>query len=222
MSNPTSKERRTLETFFQCAAPQLGLYDRKLRTLRAGAEDEGIFKTNLELLRELVSKHKFDYSRIQELCRFCIREKRQVLWINEVIPEVTKDYESLDRNLLSPGEQPIHRLLTRVVLPVSRLSFGAGASVAEGEISVTKRESFTMDELVTFFSETFDINRTKDSDKAMIGAFNYLLAQYGLDAILFAIDFAADAEKAVRSPLGLQDTFLPQAQEHVDLRKARR
>lgn len=222
MLKPTAGELRTLTVFFQKAAKQYGLYDWKARSLREGAESNGIFQKNLEILRQLTAKKGVDLRRIEKYCDFCQKEKRQVEWINQVMPELVTDLEALDRNLLREDERPIHRLLINTTQPVSKLDPITGVIVDVGDFVHTAREEFTMGELLDRFAEAFGVHRTKEVDKSLVGAMNYLLSGHSLDAILYAIDYARADDAPVTTPLTLQDKYLPEAEDEIRLRKARR
>lgn len=222
MIEPTSGELRALTTFFKCAAPKnLGLYDRKAKGLRENAEENPLFKKNLELLREL-TRRGVDLKRIEQYCRFCMKEKRQVQWINEAVPTNVIDSDSLERNLINDDIPVCHRLLRKVSMPVTTLEFGASSSTGDGDVYITRVESFTMGNLLDYFCTSFGLRRTQEIDRSHVGAFNYLLASYSLDSILYAIDYAlANSSARITSPLQLQNDFLVDAEDEIRGRKAR-
>jgi hypothetical protein len=217
MAKATAVELRALTAFFRSAAPQLGFYDRAKRGLRDGAKTESVFEKNLELLRELVRKG-VDLKRFETFCNYCNKEKRQVLWVSEVMPPSEIESDSLERNLLRPDDTPVHRLLTRVTVPVTVF----GRHEPPEDIKVERAEEYTMRELLLHFYRTFTVESSPERDKSFVGAFSYLLAIYSLDAILLAIDYADDADAVIRIPLDLQDKYLPESEDELNQRKARR
>ncbi len=222
MTQPTETERRTLSTFFSCAAPHHGFYDRATRDLKAESVEEPVFQKNLLLLREMLSKSDLSHKRIQELSRFAMKERRRVNWVTELVANAPSDSGDLERNLLWEGSRSIHRLVTAVTVPVTRVGFGTGRTASDGQIAISRSETFTMNDLIGFFCRSFEIERTRSREKAILGAMNYLLLAHTLDEILFAIDFAAGCGARVRTPLQLQDHFIQEAADEVNARLARR
>ena len=212
MLRPNKEEKRILAAFFKTAGAHLGLANKD------GVESNELYQGNLKCLRKLMS-NGLPGDAIIRHCRLTSTNGAKTTWITEAVPDYVKDADSMDRNILTPGVKPIHRLVTRVTMPVSYVGLGQEVE-SNGDIEISYADSFTMEELLDYFFSTFQIDNTAGRKKSAVGAFNYLLSIYNLDSILFGIDFAKDSGKYVKDPLQLKD-FVDEAEEHLKLRRIR-
>lgn len=220
MLKPNSKERKVLDMFFRAAAPHYGLYNKTAKCVPLENESNAVYQKNLEIYRDKLAK-KIAPERLIDYCRLCIKEKRSVQWISDVVPSSEYAMEDTDRNLLRADDTCFHHSLIEVQMPIAHLAFGADSEDVDGAPVVTRIESFTLEDLLKYFSDAFEIKITADKRKAYIGAFNYLLASYSVDTILYSIDFAIDSGRSIRMPLDLQNRFIQDAEDYITLRRGR-
>lgn len=220
MKNPTTDELRILTTFFRTVASHYGLYDKKEQRLSDSIMESQVFIKNLEILRNI---KKSDREFIESACRVGLKNKKKLNWISELPLKSQEQGDQLKQNLVDPERPGVHRLLKKVTMPAVRLSFGARSTDESEEApEITYVETFTLSDLLDYFSSLFMIQKTKDRERAWAGAFDYLLKCYSLDTILFAMDFSKDADDRIIGPLDISKERLFDAEDYVTMLSGRK
>lgn len=226
MLQPNESETSVLATFYSLFQPKLGYYNRQAKTVNADAVTQGHFQKNLSIVRDLAKKN-IPTSRLKVLMRTAKKNGLQAQWITDIVPQEELDYvaeQSQEANLIKPGLSYSHHALLDIQLPVSRLEFGACRSKTDGAPSVKVVQSFTMRELVDYFCTRMELGQLKDGPRlrTFVGAMEFLVTNYGLENVLYAIDIAYDNEECLSSPLRLTGQYMDEAIEYTSALAGRR
>lgn len=212
MKKPSKEELRVLDTFFRTTASHLGVFDR---SSKQSNQSHPLFQSNLDILRTLIKK-KVDLKLLEDACRRALSEGVKSTKINEVAPELEDEaqLESLDRNLIKDNTSYLHRKLRK---QISVVSVGFIEIDPPDPIPI---ELFTMKDLISFYMKSTNQTYTSVKAKSLIGPFNYLLLNYSLDQILFAIDYIEFSGMRISNPLDLAK-LINDATDEIEERKGR-
>lgn len=215
MLQPNESELSVLSVFYSQFQPRMGYYNRQARTINADAKTQGHFQKNLEIVRTLAKKN-IPASRLKVLMRTAKKNNLQAQWVTDIVPQEELEYldeQAQEANLIKPGLVYSHHLLMKVEMPVARIEFCRTKSQSDGPPTVSVVPSFTMRELVSYFCTQMEIGQLPDGPKyrAFVGGMEFLLGQYGLENILYAIDIAVQNEDFLANPLRLTDKFIDEA-----------
>jgi hypothetical protein len=211
----TSIERELTRCFFNSVGIELGFYNPKTKELREGAESEGVYQTNLEIIRSAL-KDGWTKDQLEKLMWAEYRKSIRCALLSEILPEKEPEIAEED-NLLVDGVSYLHPALFNRMAPTFAVVGESVVPVSRG--TSTPKPAFTLRDLLDYYYQIVKTGRVASRVNAHLGAFRYLFSGNSLDEILFAIDAAGDTD-VDWAPLDLE-RFMREAREEVRVRRAR-
>lgn len=214
----TKAERKLVELFLKTVGAGLGLYDRSVREFKPNLESEGVYQTNLEIVRQAL-KEGWSAAELEDhICHRYKQGDRSAL-LSEILPKKRKsDQIGEEDNLLEDGVAYRHpSLLTWTGRPVYRVEGDTMIPVHRGALA--RKSVFTLRELVAYYFSRLQIPQDARRHNKAVGQMRWLLSQNSLDEILHAIDIAA-AENRDASVFELSN-YMSQARQEVERCQAR-
>jgi len=130
--------------------------------------------------------------------------------------------------LIERGKFYYHNALR--ILPPPPVSYiaddGTVVWLRAPSFSISIRESFTDKDLLRYYEEAFNVKMSHPDDvKRFTNALSYMVNRYGLDSVLFTIDYHRDLMQIENImppsvPFDIQ-RYLPYGQETLETKKAR-
>lgn len=217
----SKNELDVVKAFYKHCAMQMGMYNIGKDTLRI---EHPHVQSTLSIVRSFVKKG-ITLSRLKQLVTFYGRNHPPTTSFSDVVPanEIKSTREEAAEENLIDNSDLLHPILIEPITEVRTLGFGMHNSKSTTIPTVTYKSEYTKAELVDYYCRSMCIeDPSKDECNTIMGALSYLLKTYSLDTVLFAIDDANLNEELLRTPLTLQNKYLPEAQLYINAAKARR
>lgn len=202
------------EQFSKSVGCELGFYNASTQEFVTTLNVEPQFKKNVEIIKKCL-KSGWKEADLRTLIFSSYKDGRRCVLISDILPkDINKNESDPNQNLLEDSiTHPLGWIIQKPIMTLDQ----NGELVRGTSLSVTAKDTLTLKEVVDYYLTNVESLSSKDNRKSVTGAIAYLIREYDLDTVLFAIDLAANDNTPI-DPLGLKKYFV-EARKEIKYRK---